>query len=171
MIVEQLLDDQIGRWLQDRLEPQHDIEILVFELPIRKWSFGSFDVNVDAWRVSCDALDERGNHEELHIVSRRDGKAPQALRRVEFFAGADQALDVAKDGPDRIDQGQRPIRWFHAGGSLDQQRIIQLLTQSLQDVAHRRLADEHASAARETFCSCMSRSKATSRFRSKLRNS
>ena len=67
-----------------------------------------FDVNVDARRVSRDALDERRNHQKVHIVGCRDYEAPHALRRVEFFASADQTLDVAKDGLDRIDQTPAP---------------------------------------------------------------
>ena len=84
-------------------------------------------MNVDARCVSRDPLDERGNHQEIHIVDRRDDEAPHALRRVEFFASADQTPNVAKDGLDRINQRQRTVRWHHAGGRLDQQRIVQLL--------------------------------------------
>ena len=50
-IVEQLLDNHMARRFQDRLEPQHDIEIIVFQLPLGKRRFRSFDVNVDARRV------------------------------------------------------------------------------------------------------------------------
>src|SRR5208283_3770624 len=88
-IVEELLDDHMARRFQYRLEPQHDIEIIIFKLSHWKRSFGLFDVNVDARRVSRDALDERGNHEKVHIVGCRDYEAPHGLRRVEFLAGAD----------------------------------------------------------------------------------
>src|SRR5215831_11800418 len=104
-IIEQLLDNHLTRRFQDRLEPQHDIEVIVFELLLRKRSFSSFDVNVDTRRVLRDALDKRGNHQEIHIVSRRDNETPQALRGVEFLARADHALYVAKDGPDWFDYG------------------------------------------------------------------
>jgi len=45
----------------------------------------------------------------------------------------------------------------HAGGRLDQQWIVQLLPQSLQDVLIADWLTNMRSAARETFCSCMSK--------------
>ena len=142
-ILEQLLDDHMARRIQDRLEPQHQIEIIVFQLPLGKRRFRSFDVDVDAGRYSRDALDERWNDQKIHIVGRRDDEAPRACRRDELFFGVEQIPYVAKDGLDRADQGERPVRRFHAGRRFDEQRVVQLLPQALQNVAHRRLTDEH----------------------------
>jgi hypothetical protein len=42
-----------------------------------------------------------------------------------------------------VDQSQCPRRRLHAAWRFDQQRIVQLLAQPMQLVAHRRLGHEH----------------------------
>ena len=65
-------------------------------------------MNVDTRRVLRDALDKRGNHQEIHIVGRRDDETPQALRGVEFFRVLIRCFTSQRMALDWIDQGQRP---------------------------------------------------------------
>ena len=118
--------------------PQNEIEIVGFRLPFGKRSLRSLDVNVDRWRRPRDALDKRWDDEKIHIIGRRDDKAPRACRHQdELFSGADQIPYVAQENFDRANQGECSFRRFMPDGVLTSSgSAVQLLAQPLQNVAH-----------------------------------
>ena len=126
-VLEQFFDLELSGRLEDGRKPQHHIQIAAFQRLRREGGFRALDVDIHPRRRAADALDQRRDEQEFHVVGRGDHETPLAAAGIEALGRLDDPLHLAEDRPHRLDQGQGPFGGPHAGIGPHQDRVIQLL--------------------------------------------
>ncbi len=119
---------------------EHQIQLAFIQRFARQGRAEVMDFDANAGRQPTKLLDQARHADQLHIVGDRYVETLFAARRVENFASAQALLDLLQRGANRTGQRLRPGRGLHGATHAHQQRIVEQHAQTIQCIAHRRLA-------------------------------
>jgi hypothetical protein len=124
------------------VEAQAQIDLAVFQA-VQGRMRHQFDVDADSGRLGGDTLQNGGQQTRHRLLGQDQGEF--ALRRGggKGRLTAERRLDEKQRLADRLNQGLAARREFHVAADTHQQWIVEIVPQSMQRGAHRRLRNEY----------------------------
>ena len=136
---QQRLGAQVRRACENGRDCQ--VQFAARKLVVQPVAFDRLKMQIEAGRVAAQPRNEGGQEAGLVEIDGRDPRDAGRLSRFERARQLEGAGDIGQDAVNRSGQFERPRRRLHASVAKLEEAVVEEMTQPVQGLAHRRLAE------------------------------